>query len=303
MNNFIQIIMLLRDHLGVSISAFMHLGLFILLLVNFPQCSRTPPLERIISLDLLPISEVSNVENKKLVKEEKKELKPEKPKPLQKELEPEPQPKPEPEKLPEPTPPTVDPVEKPIPKVEQKPKEAVVEKKKEEKKIDKKPDPKNKPKIQPKKDIKKKKPIKPKLSEYDKLLKDLQKIEQTNDMREEVADKPSKGHHNSDMPLSLSIKDSIRRQVEKFWNPPAGNKDAAQLQILLKISLKQDGSVASVKVIDSMRYASEELYKVAADAAVRAVYKASPLEGLPENQYSTWQDLEFNFNPTDILGD
>ena len=301
MNNFIQIIVMLRNHLGVSISAFMHLSLFILLLVNFPQCSRTPPPERIISVDLLPINEVSNVENKKLVKEEKKEPEPEKPKPIQKE--PEPEAKVEPEKLPEPTPPPVEPIDNPIPKVEEKPKEAIVEKKKEEKKIEKKPEPKNKPKVQPKKDIKKKKPAKPKLSEYDKLLKNLQKIEKTNDMREEVADKSSKGNHNADMPLSLSIKDSIRRQVEKFWNPPAGNKDAAKLQILLKISLKQDGSVASVKVIDNIRYSSEELYKVAADAAVRAVYKASPLEGLPENQYSTWQDLEFNFNPTDILGD
>lgn len=300
MNNFIQIIAMLRSHLGVSISTFMHLGLFILLLINFPQCSTNPPLERIISVDLLPISQVSNVENKKLVQEKKKEPEPEKPKPIQKEVEPEPENKPE--DLPKPAP-IADPVDNPLPKVEEKKKEPVVEKKKEEKKIDKKPETKNKPTVQPKKDIKKKKPTKPKISEYDKLLKDLQKIEQTNDMREEVADKPNKGHHNADMPLSLSIKDSIRRQVEKYWNPPAGNKDASRLQILLKISLKQDGSVASVKVIDNMRYAGDESYRVAADAAVRAVYKASPLEGLPENQYSTWQDLEFNFNPTDILGD
>ena len=137
----------------------------------------------------------------------------------------------------------------------------------------------------------------------DKLLKDLKALEQKNDAQENTSDKPSKGPHRSDTPLSLSVKDSIRQQVESCWNPPAGNKNAASLQILLKISFKQDGSVANVKVIDNLRYSSDEMYKVAADAAVRAVHKASPLRNLPIDQYSIWQDLEFNFDPSEILGD
>ena len=283
MDELHKIIALLKLHLGMSISGFIHIFLFILLLINFPQCRRKELQEIIIAVDLLPIANVSNVENKQISKPVKEEKPIEKPKPVEEVVKPEPEPelKPEPKKeaLPEP-------------------------KKAEVKKIEKKeePKPKPKPKPEPKKDEKKKKK-KPKLSEIDKLLKDLQEIEKKNDTQEEISDKRSKGPHNSDMPLSLSVKDAIRKQVEQCWNPPAGNKDAASLQILLRISLKRDGEVASVRVVDNIKYGSDELYRVAADAAVRAVHKASPLQGLPTDQYSMWQDLEFNFNPNGILGD
>ena len=141
------------------------------------------------------------------------------------------------------------------------------------------------------------------MTEYEKLLKNLQAIEKQNDRQQEVADKPSKGPYDPSRGLSLSVKDAIKMQIEKHWNPPAGNRDAAKLQILLRISLKSDGSVVSVKVINNIQYNSDDLYKVAADAAIRAVYKASPLQGLPLDQYNIWQDLEFDFNPSGILGD
>ncbi len=286
MNKLSQIMAILKCHLGMSISAFMHLSLFILLLINFPQCQRKTPPEIVISLDLLPISTVSNVENKQSSQPEpKKEEKPEKP--IEKVIE-EPQPqkqeKPIEEKIPDPKPEV-----KPEPE-----KEKVIEKVV--------PKEKPKPKVPPKKEEKKKK-VKPKLTEMEKLLKNMEDIVQKNDSQEDVVDKPSKGPHNSDMPLSLSVKDSIRRQVEQCWSPPAGNKDAAKLQILLRISLKQDGSVASVKIIDNISYNRDDSYRVAADAAVRAVHKASPLQGLPVDQYNIWQDLEFDFNPSGILGD
>jgi outer membrane biosynthesis protein TonB len=282
MDKLLQIIARLKRHLGMSVSAFMHIFLLILLLINFPQCQRKNPQEIIIAVDLLPIAKVSNVENKQVEKPKIEEKPAEKPKPVE-EVKPVLAPEPKPEIKPEP---------KPEPK-KLDPKKEVV----------KKPEPKDspKPKPDPKKNEKKKK--KPILSEYEKLLKDLQEIEKKNDIQEDVADKRSKGPHNSDIPLSLSVKDSIRRQIEQCWNPPAGNKDAAQLQILLRISFKLDGSVAKVKVIDNNKYNSDELYKVAADAAVRAVHKASPLQGLPADQYNIWQDLEFNFNPSGILGD
>ncbi len=292
-----QQIAILKRHLGMSISAFMHLLLFVLMLVNFPQCHRQAPLDIIIAVDLLPIAKVSNVENKQAAKPEKEEPPIEKPKPIKEE------PKPEPvDEKPIQKEESAKPAEeiKPI-KEEPKPDPILEPKKEEPKKIENKEKP--KPKPEPKKDNKKTKPAKPVLSEYDKLLKDLQDIEKKNDLHQEVADKPSRGPHDSSKSLSLSVKDSIRMQVEKCWSPPAGNKDASRLQILLRISLKQDGSVASVKVVDNMRYNSDELYRVAADAAVRAVYKASPLQGLPLDQYNIWQDLEFDFNPIGILGD
>ena len=295
-DKLIHIIATLKRHLGMSLSVFLHISLFILLLINFPQCQRKRPPEIIISVDLLPIGKVSNVANKQLAKPKpKEEAKPiDKPKSIEEPIpEHTPQEKEKPQDKPKPEP---KPEEKPI----EKPKEEVkpIDKAKPKEEIKK-----TEPKPEAKKEDKKKKKAKPKLSEYDKLLKDIQEIEKKTDQAEETLDKPSKGPHDADMPLSLSIKDSIKKQIEQCWSPPAGNKDASKMQVLLEISFKQDGSVANVKLLDSMRYNSDEIYRVAADAAVRAVHKASPLQGLPIDQYSSWQNLEFNFDPSGILGD
>lgn len=298
MSKLTQIKYILKQHLGMSISSSLHLLLFVILLINFPQCQRKEMPEIIIAVDLLPISNNTNIENKQVSKP-KKEKPIEKPKPA---LEEKAQPKEEPiPTLEEKIKPKLDPTPALEEKIEPAPETKKAEKIEPKKEIVKKPSP-AKPKAEPKKDDKKKKQ-KPQLSEIDKLLKNLQAESDVNDLKEELAEKPSKGPHNPDMPLSMSVKDSIRRQVEKCWNPPAGNKDAAKLQILLRIAFKQDGSVAKVIVVESGRYNGDELYKVAADSAVRAVHKASPLQGLPIDQYNIWKDLEFNFNPSGILGD
>jgi outer membrane biosynthesis protein TonB len=285
MNKLMQIIYILKSHLGISLSSFLHLILFIIILINFPQCNHKPAPEVIISIDLLPISKNTNVENKQVSKPKKEEKPIEKPKDTPKEM-----PQPKSEQVP-----TLEEKQEPIPEPKK------LERIEPKKEVVKKPSP-AKAKTEPKKDDKKKKQ-KPKLSEMDKLLKNLQAESEVNDLKENIADKPSKGPYNPDMPLSMSVKDSIRRQVEKCWNPPAGNKDAAKLQILLRIAFKQDGSVSQVIIVETHRYNSDELYRVAADSAVRAVHKASPLQDLPLDQYNIWKDLEFNFNPSGILGD
>lgn len=281
----------LKDNLGLSISGFVHAGLFIALLINFPHCHRKLENETIITVDLLPIAKVTNVENKQIKEPEpKKEAKPEeKPKAQEKQVE-------KPEEA-----------EKPIitPKEDQqeiiKTKPEPKKEKKEQPKKEIEPEDKPKPKQKPKEDTKKK--TKPKPNDVDQILKNLEKLVQNNDLHEKKDTKRSKGPYRNDMPLSLSVKDSIRKQVEQHWSPPAGNKDASKLQIFLRITLKMDGSVSSVKVIDNIQYNNNEMYRVAADAAIRAVYKASPLQNLPIEQYGIWQDLEFDFDPRGILGD
>jgi len=271
-----QIITLIQYHPGMSMSVLLHLSFFVFVLVSLPQCQRKSPPEIIISVDLLPISSKTNIENKQATIPETKN---EKEKPLDK-------PKPV-EKEPEPV------------KEEPKPEDAIPlkEKKPEEKKLEeKKPEKPKQEKLKPDKEKKKK----PKVNEYDALLKTLEDTVKKNDRKEKV-EKTTKGPTEVGEPLSLSVKDSIKRQIESCWNPPAGNKDAGKLQILLNIAFNRDGSVASVRIIDTMKYGSDELYKVAADAAVRAVHKCSPLQDLPVDQYNTWKNLELNFDPSNLI--
>jgi outer membrane biosynthesis protein TonB len=275
MKNTLRIIDLLLQHKGILFSSLAHILLFALLLLNFSQCQNKRPTEMIISVDLLPIAKKTNIENKQNKKKSEKETKI-----IEKQK-------------------TTTETKKEIKEktTEQKKevikKEEIVKKdklkKKEEKTI-------SKPK--PKKIVKKKK--KPIINEYDALFKTLEDSEEKSDIEEKV-DKTSKGQHNPGMKLSLSVKDSIKKQIEQCWSPPAGNKDAGKLQILLDISFNQDGSVSKAKVINNNRYSSDEMYKVAADAAVRAVYKCSPLQDLPIDQYKAWERIEFNFDPSEMI--
>lgn len=284
MNKFSNLLNLLIAHKGISISSFAHIFLFALLLFNFSQCQSKKSEEIIISIDLLPIAKETNIENKQNKKKSEKEIKPIiKPKTeekITKEIKEEkPEPKVEPKVEPK----------KEIIKNEVVTKKDKIEKKKIEV-------PKTKPVTTPKKPVKKK----PKTNEYDALLKTLEDLEEHSD-QDEVVDKTSKGKHNPAMSLSFSVKDSIKKQIEQCWSPPAGNKDAGKLQVLLDISFKPDGTVSSAKVINNNRYSSDEMYRVAADAAMRAVYKCSPLQGLPVDQYKAWERIEFNFDPSEMI--
>ena len=72
-----RIIVTLSNNKGMSVSCLIHLSLFILLLVNFPQCQHKRSPEIMISVDLLPISNKTNVENKqKAQPKTEKEAKP-----------------------------------------------------------------------------------------------------------------------------------------------------------------------------------------------------------------------------------
>jgi hypothetical protein len=95
--------------------------------------------------------------------------------------------------------------------------------------------------------------------------------------------------------------DMVRQQIRLFWNAPVGAKDAEHLIINLRLKLAADGSVQEVQLAeDQARYASDSFFAAAADAAIRAVKRASPLKGLPADKFSAWGDMELTFDPKDM---
>jgi hypothetical protein len=101
--------------------------------------------------------------------------------------------------------------------------------------------------------------------------------------------------------MTLGEQDNIRDQVCPYWNAPVGAKDAEHLMVTLHLKLAQDGSVLEVQLSqDQGRYASDSFFAAAADAAIRAVKRASPLKNLPADKFGTWNDMELTFNPSDM---
>lgn len=267
-------------------SAIMHAVVFLLIVFGLPSLfdRQLEPEEQAITAEILPISTVSNVRPSAPPKPQPQQTPPKPVSPPKQEKPAPTPPKPE-EKKPEPKPEPL-PTPKEKPKVQEKPKEEPKEKPKEQAK------PKEKPKEAP---------------TLDQILKDIKaKAEQqpqpkTLQAVDNPSEKPATGPFNPTMPLSLSEKDAIRQQIQRNWNIPAGAKDAMNLVVLLNIKLNRDGTVRSVDVVDRGRYGSDSFYRAAADSAVRAVRKSSPLLGLSQEKYASWEELELNFDPKEML--
>lgn len=262
---------------GMRYSAILHGTLLLLMVFGLPEFMQPKhdPEPMAISVDILPIAPMSNVKPQEQTPE-----------------------KPEPKK----------PVEEK--KTERKP---VPEAKKEEPK---KPDPVPLPTPEKPKEVKKpekpkevKKPEKKKEDDLDSILKSVKESAKAEESKKptQSKDPPKQNAARSDrydptQQLSMSETDAIRQQFEKCWDVPAGAKDAQNLVVTLSVAVNEDGSVLSVQLArDKGRYGSDSFFRAAADSAMRAVHRCSPLKNLPAGKYSTWSEMELTFDPKDML--
>ena len=265
---------------SLSYSMSLHVLLVLFAAFGLPVLlpSKPDPTPMVMSVDLLPISEISNVKpSDKPIQEEKHAQAVKTTKPVEPTVKEKPQEKapPEPKKA-EPKPPEK---AEPAPGVKPKPEE----KKKEEKK----PDAKefaallNKLKQEAKPEPKKSK----------------------DDTSAEANKTKSDAPYDNSLPMSMTEKDSIRSQFIPCWRMPAGAKDPHSLAARIKIQLMPDGTVRSATLASDQagRYASDSFFRAAADAAMRAVHQCSPLKGLPPEKYGSWREMELNFDPQDLL--
>ena len=276
-------------------SAALHLGIAAVVVFGvpwLPERDFEPP-PPVIEVDIERITEKTNPPPPAPKAEEKKpEPKPEPPKPEPQQAAPPPPPPPppapveaKPEPKPEPRPEVAEPVPAPAP-------------------------PKPKPK-----------PAPPKLAEAppppDTKKFDAQKLAALLDRRlkqrqSEPTPQPapaaaptqqrSPTQSNLQEPMTISELDAIRQQFERCWSPPVGAKDAANLIVRIRIQLNPDGSLrAPPELIDRSRL-EDNFWRAAADSALRAVHRCSPLRNLPPGKYERWREIELTFNPREMLG-
>lgn len=262
---------------GLSYSLILHSVLLLIVGIGLPTFfSKDRDLQPMaISVEILPISEISNVPKSQL--------------PVKKE---ESKPKPSPKKEPPKPKPTVQeqPAEKP---------DAVPLPVKDAKKDT----PKEKPKEAPKpKEEKKDK-------DFEQLLKDLTEQSDSSDAKEtpknptQASTKSKSDRYDPTMPLSLSEKDAIRSQFAQHWRLPAGVKDDYTLRVEVRVIVSPDGTITQAGIANTQaaRYRSDPIFRAAADSALRAVKLASPLKGLDASKYDTWKDMVVNFDPKEML--
>ena len=277
-------------------SIALHIVVVIVILLDLPFLYSKPAREFkddlpiMIDLSQLKIAEKTNLPKKV---EKKKEVKQEAKKEAKKEDKKEDKtPKVETKPLPPPTPKTQ-------PKKEAKADVKAVETKKaDEKKTDKK----DEKTEQKKKAFERENDIKT-------LLASVEKIKAS--MKNEPAPESDKGVKdgvvgNYMQDLTISEKDAIAAKMRECWNLDPGARGIGDMLIEVKVALRADGTVAAVKIADTLRYGGDSAFRSVAESARRAVYicgnkgEESPfylLASRHPDKYEIWQNMVFFFNP------
>ncbi len=311
-------------------SASLHAGILALGIYGLPHLFDVPKDAEppVILAEFAPIAEKTNIpkpqpkviETKAPPKEEpapeaKPDPKPEPPKPQPQAVAPPPPPPPappEPPKQAEAPKPAPMPEPEPAPKPVPKPKE-VVEAPEPPKVEAKKPEPKPqppRPKPQQRTEEKSKTPDFADVAALVNKMKappatQLNPAPQTASRTPPAAAPRAEGPSNPNLPISMSEKDFIRKQVEDKWQFDIGARDAHNLIVRIRFSLNPDGSLRSQpEIVDQARMymPGQDNYRAAAESARRAVLKAAPFQ-LPPGDREKWaQEIILNFDPRQMLG-
>ena len=267
---------------GIFFSGSLNTLLLLLLIFGLPEFLTPPrPIEPLVmSVDILPISAMTNVKPnpKPIEKKQAPEKKAEAPKPVPEAT----PPKPKPTIIKEPLPTPVI-----TPKEVEKPKEKEPEKKKE-----------------PEKEPEKEEMISSIVNAA---------IDQAKKEKAEKPDKKPKEstsentvqsfapNYDPNLPLSLSVRDAIRSQLIQCWGLDAGQKDAHSYLVEIELAYARDASLVKAEYTakTKARMASDIRYRRAAESAMLAVKKPScnPLKGLPADKFEAWTYMKFVFDP------
>ncbi len=107
-----------------------------------------------------------------------------------------------------------------------------------------------------------------------------------------------------DNKLSLSEEDAIRAQFMHCWSPPIGMRFDDTMIVKIKISLNNDGSLLKPPEVlqhERMNKPSEKYFRALAESAIRAVRICDPIKAPDINRYEIWKEIQLNFDPREIL--
>ena len=102
--------------------------------------------------------------------------------------------------------------------------------------------------------------------------------------------------------LTLSEEDALKAQIFGCWSIPLGLPYNENLLVRIKLKLKSDGTVIKSEILDHVRMNTpgQGFYKVLAESALRAIRLCQPLR-VPTTGYERWKDLQLNFDANEML--
>ena len=263
---------------SIFLSTIFHILIISLSVISFPYMLKKPiELPPIISIELIQISDITNIpyapKAKKILEKIKKEEK---------------------RLVSEQAPPKVVKKEKPdaipLPKDAKKQKK-IKTKKQNPKKIE--------SEIKQASEFEKKELFDP---DQIAALIDKSKVEKAETMRKSDKITQSQEKNSITSGLTLSEEDALKAQIFGCWSIPLGLPYNENLLVRIKLKLKLDGTVIKSEILDHarMNIPGQGFYKILAESALRAVRLCQPLR-VPTTGYERWKDLQLNFDANEML--
>jgi colicin import membrane protein len=94
------------------------------------------------------------------------------------------------------------------------------------------------------------------------------------------------------------LKGMISSRLKVCWRLPSGGGGSDTPPVTLRWRLKLDGSLDGDPLVEQPR--GDPLFRIAAEAAVRAVRECAPF-ALPPDKYSTWRTITWEFDPSQMM--
>ena len=104
--------------------------------------------------------------------------------------------------------------------------------------------------------------------------------------------------------LPPALDQAVKQAIRECWNVDPGGLAARELVVEVDVIMRQDGTVVDAWATDRARYASDRIFRSAADRALRAV-KNSACQPLPlagsSVPFEEWREMTLNFDPSDMF--
>jgi hypothetical protein len=113
---------------------------------------------------------------------------------------------------------------------------------------------------------------------------------------------PDKSGGASDVQADLTADDikAFAEHVQSCWTAPAGVAKASGVYVIVRVSLRRDGSLLAEPTLQGGSASKAALALAVADSAKRAVRNCMPYGRLPVAKYDEWRLLDLRFTPSGI---
>jgi hypothetical protein len=113
---------------------------------------------------------------------------------------------------------------------------------------------------------------------------------------------PEQNGSASDVQANLTPDDirAFAEHVQSCWSAPAGVARASDVYVIVRVSLRRDGSLMAEPTLQGGSASKAALALAVADGAKRALRKCTPYGGLPVAKYDEWRLLDLRFTPSGL---